>query len=366
MSNELALQLGVGELILKQLSPQQQGWLRLASIKKESFDELTRLELQVQGNLSGIDTCEVLADVQEKLKLARASVLELKECRLRFTRMLDEKLVLPSMEYEKRSEALLTPAIKRELDLRIAASEKANKKAAHDREVALFKAHVINEFYRISAEYRAMLKNEINTAYLGALQTSMPIENVPTYVEEIKAALKSIELPKFIKFSRKLILDPEALVIFKSVPPYDGQQMDLGSANEELDEKFSMYANDLANASAAIESQTEQHEQYQQEVNDALSVEMATNNLVAAAQPLVLTGSIKIKRTMVAVTDDSEGNAIAILAGFIKNWQLVMTFVKVKSLQKLSIGQMAEAIGKMVTENPDIKINNLNFVEKVK
>jgi hypothetical protein len=48
---------------------------------------------------------------------------------------------------------------------------------------------------------------------------------------------------------------------------------------------------------------------------------------------------------------------MTVLTNFIKNWQYVNKYVKVKSWAKLSIGQMAEALAKHISETGETFAN---------
>lgn len=368
MSNELAIQTSLSEQVLGAMSPTQKGWLVLEFRKRETFTNLQNFELSVQTELNGITKLEKLEDlpaVQEKLKVAKAKIAEMKDCRLQFTRVIDEKIVQPSMEFEKRAAALLPDAEAHELQLRIKVNQKNDEIAAKEREKSGLRAHITNEYYRIATEYRLKLKNEIVQAKLSALEGGMPVDGVPELLEKLKEALGMVERPKFNVYQRKLVNDEEAKAIFREVPAYD-HKADLEKAYEEADAEFALYENDLANAKQAAEAIQQQHEQHQEELQEQLSTEIATNNLVAMAEPLEMTGGPKIKKTMVPVIVESEQFAVAVMAAAIKNWNHIKPHVRVKNWSKLTIQQMADALGKYVTENPGAAITGIQFTVKVK
>jgi len=85
-----------------QLTQQQNGWLRLADMKTSLFEELQKAELQVQGILSEINS--------DNLKSAKSVMAEAKEKRMSFTRLIDEKLLNPAMDYEKRMNQVISAA----------------------------------------------------------------------------------------------------------------------------------------------------------------------------------------------------------------------------------------------------------------
>lgn len=368
MSNEIALatQLGVGELLLKQLTPQQQGWLYLASKKKKTWDELLKFELSIQSLLNGITEKKDLGEVQENLKGAKKVYDEMKECRLTFTREIDTKIYAPAAEFEKRSLELINSVTSHELTLRTELNKKSDEEAALNREINSFKSHIINEYYRIATEYRISLKSEIGKVYLFALESRLDVQEISQVKDTLKSVLAEIKVPLFVKFDRKLINDEKAREIFTGIAAYNPNS-DLKKYVKDVDNTFDLYENDLASSDESAKAYEEEMAESKKKLEESLEIETATNILASQAQTFELTNNLKktkVKKTMLVVLEDNEKWELAVLTNFIKNWQSLRPLIKSQS-QKLNLGQMAAAIGKHITANPIEEANMKGLTFKI-
>lgn len=333
------------------LSPLQQGWLRMASIRQQLFTDLQNAELSVQGILSGLEGNTHLGDIQASIKTAKSTMAEAKEKRLAFSRMISEKLLDPAMEYEKRMAALIDTAGKHELELRKAEAEEAQKKQAHAAEVAALKAHIVNENYRIAAEFRAKMEQETIATYTNCLKAKVPIAGIESVKSTLVKTLNEFKPESPSKYQRKLVTDSEALDIFNSMPNsrYNPSQ-DKEDAINMVNGIFLNYENDLANSDAAAKAMEKESEQKQSEQAQLLAAEQATNVLIAQAETAVIDAPT-IKKELRIVTIETEAWAMAVVANFIKNWQYCNRYVRVKSWSKLTINQMADALAKHSSES---------------
>lgn len=347
----------------QQLTTQQSGWLRLAEIKTNLFNELQAAELDVQGKLSGITGNTHLADVQATIKDAKATMADAKGKRLAFSRMIDEKLLSPSMDFEKRMAAEIEIASKHELTLRVEAEKEANKAAAYQQEVAAYKAHVTNEWYRIAVEYRGTLNAMINDCYVTLLKSNVPTSKLQDAIDDLANVLRKVELPKPVKFNRSLINDKAAREIVADIRAYIFHS-DLEAAIESIPQRFEMYEQDLMNAEAATRAIEQEQAERQAEQAQRLAAEQATNVLIAQAEIAVI-DTPKVKREIKIVIVESEQWASTIVANFLKNWQYCNKFIRVKSWAKLSIQQMAEALAKHINETGE-QIQGIQVEEVVK
>lgn len=330
-----------------ELSPLQKGWLHMAGIREQLFADLQAAELSVQGAITPAATSTDLPTVQAAIASAKATMKEAKEKRLAFSRLIDEKLLTPSMEFEKRMAAQIESVSGHELELRKQAESEAQKKQAHANELAAYKAHVTNEWFRIASQYRAELDREITATYVANLRAGVAIDRA-VLLPAIAESLQTITIPPPVKYSRVLVTDAEAKEAIASIRPYDPKP-DLQTAIDGLEERFSMYENDLANAEEAAKATEEEQQERQQEQSQALAAEQATNVLIAQAETITVDAP-KVKRELRIVVIESEQWAMAVTANFMKNWQHVNKYVRVKSWSKLSIGQMADALAKHISE----------------
>ena len=344
------------------LTPQQTGWIKLSDIKSALFDDLQRAELAVQDYINGIED-NPLDVVQHNLKSAKQVMADAKSKRLEFTRMIDEKLINPTMEFEKRMAANIESGSAIELEMRKQAAEAAQSQQMIANEAAALKAHIVNEWFRIAAQYRYELERITLESYQNCLKDKQPPHCIPTMVQDMKRILDGWKLPEFEKFERKFVPDGHAKEIFDSIEKYNPAD-DLQTAKNNVSAVWSTYANDLANADAAIES-IEKHKQVaEMAMQMDLELETATNALIAEAETLIVE-TPKVKKEMKIVAEETEQWAKTIVSNFVRLWPYCNKYVRVKSWQKLTIGQMADALAKHINETGNV-IPGVEMVEVCK
>ena len=353
MSNELLLPEKTADL-----TPVQKGWIKLSEIKTDTFNELQKYELTIQGKLAMITEDKNLESVQLKIKEAKALAADAKARRMHLTKLLDEKIVAPSMEFEKRNDTLIATAVSQELSIRIQVSKELEEKNKKISEESRFKAHIQNEYTRIGVAYRNELALQLNSIYTNALKSKIPVENIPNYISASIPLLTGVPLGKFIKFERVLINDFEAKEIWNSIPQYSAAADYQWAFDRLKGELFEMYSEDLKNAEAAIEASTQMVEQTVHESNQNAILDIATENLVSQAAPFELSGGPKIKKTYEIEMEDSEQYAIKVLTVFLKNWPDASKKLGVKTWTKL-VDPFAKALNKMDKQFPEFKYKEI-------
>jgi hypothetical protein len=338
---------------MNQLTTIQQGWLKLAEIRIDLFDRLRLDELACQKELNNIQELP-LERMQANLRSAKFNLSEAKRKRLEFTRMIDDKLTQPSMEFEKRMAAAIDEASKFELATRLDIESKAIEAQLLQNEISQFKTHIVNEWTRIAHEYRSNLQKMIDSSYINCIKANNPVSQVPQMVADLKVILSKIALGNFQKFDTRLIQDQQALEIFHSIDKYDPIG-DLPYYQGQVDVIFQMYAHDLANSESLAKLKQEQQLRVSA-AEQELAADIATNTLIAQAETLIV-DTPKVKREIKIVVVESEAWAMAVMSNFMKVWQDVNYRVKVKSWAKLSIGQMAEALAKHISETGETFAN---------
>lgn len=362
---QLAVELDIPAAAIPLLKPLQLGWIGLSKKKTDLTEALIKAELAVQATLLNIEQEKDLPKIQLAISTAKNQAAAAKERRLLFTRMLDERMIGPLMLFEKNNDELIAKASKYELATRSTAATVANKVQLKATEEAQYKAHIVNEYLRVAADYRLTLENRIMFYYKQSLERKTEVSHIPALKQDIKGELPNIELVPFVKFARSLVTDVEAVAIFNAIAKYDPAP-DLAKAIEQVDTQFSLYANDLKNATVAIASVEEQIQQRNAEVFEAVSTEVAVNTLIASAGvPQINVPKVK-KSVAVVVDGTSEAWAMAVIGNGTKNWQVIKTYLKVKSWDKLSLGHIAVALGKLKTDFPDTEMKGIIFedVEK--
>jgi hypothetical protein len=286
--------------------------------------------------------------MQANLRNVKHFLSEAKRKRLDFTRMIDDKLSQPSMEFEKRMASMIDEATKLELAARLDIESKAIEAQLLQNEIAQFKTHIVNEWTRIAHEYRSNLQKMIDSSYINCIKAKNPIEQVPAMVSDLQSIMSKFALGNFQKFTGiRLLQDQQCLEIFHSIDKYEPAG-DLAYYQTLAEERFQMYSHDLANEESLAKLEQEQQIRVAQ-AEQELKADIATNTLIAQAETLIV-DTPKVKREIKILVVESEAWAMAVLTNFIKNWQYVNKYVKVKSWAKLSIGQMAEALAKHISE----------------
>lgn len=347
---------------MNNLTPAQAGWLTLADIKATLFKDLERAELQVQEYINGIDG-NPLDVVQSNIKNAKSVLSEAKSKRLEFTRLIDEKLTAPSMLYEKRMLDNINLATGIELELRKLEESKVNNEQAYINEVSAYRNHIVNEWFRIAAEYRNNLEKGVRESYTNCLRDRHDAKLIPDMIRNTAEIISTFKLPAFNKFNRVLITDGQAKEIFDSIDKYEPTS-DLKRITATIEDVWATYPYDLANAENAIKAIEEATAKKEAETLEAIALEVATNTLIASAEVVVI-DTPKVKRELKIVVVESEEWAKTILINFIRLLPIVAPKLRVKSWAKLSIAQMAEAINKHINENGET-INGLKTEEVCK
>jgi len=342
------------------LSSIQKGWLTMSDKRNETFDNLQKNELAVQSELKELEKDQDLKSVQEKLSKAKGLAKEGKEMRLHFTNMLKEKIIDKSMEFEKRNEELIAKCGKHEFTLREKEAEKNEEANKKTKEATDFKTHFLNENHRVATEYRNTLRRRIAFYYKGLMgQDRLNEQDLKNYIQDIKNELAQIEVEQLKSFKRNLLSEKEAKEIYKSISPYNNKD-DLKTIQDEVDEAFAMYEEDIQNAEKAAEAMQKQTEALEEKENDNLKVEQSTNNLIAAAEPLVMMGGAKIKKNLVVEEENTQQWAVSVMTEYIK--RINDCKISVKEWKNLKIDQMASALGKLATET-GLKFTGLKLKE---
>ncbi|TAN17209.1 MAG: hypothetical protein EPN37_07080 [Chitinophagaceae bacterium] len=339
------------------LTPQQQGWLSLADYKQQVFKSLQQGELAVQATLANLPTATrenpaqlstALATVQERLKTAKAQHMQNKDIRLAFTGMLKEKLIDPAMDFEKRSEVLIATASQHELCLRKIAEAIEQEAAEKRKEEQQLQAHIVNENYRIQTEYKNALNRWITDYYASQLRKKTPTPDL----EDLAGILSEVKVPLPTTFQLRMVTKERAMEIYSSIQKPDLKAV-LQSAIASLNERFSMYANDLQNAEAAAKAAEEAQQKAEADAKQSVELTTATNTLMAQAETTVVNAP-HVKRNLKIVEENTQQWGVAVMGHFLRNLQTAAPKVRVKSWAKLNIGQMAEALAKIAGETGEV------------
>jgi len=327
--------------------PQSAAWLSMALAKNKLVNDLSKMELQSQSILLPVKSSEDYKKIDEAAAAYRKLHTDIIELRKPFTNAIDTGIVQPLMAFEKRvdpknnEDYLLITS--RSLALRKAESDKAALTNQKNAEISRFKGFVENEFFRVAAEYRALLRREILAQYRICLESGLSNDTT-----DIKLMMKTLPIPPINKFQTSILTKEGMFEIYTGVPKPDY----IGIYNEymiECDGVFANFESDKANAAAAIAHQEQQNKLADIEEQKALNEEMAMNTLIATSETVTIEEP-KIKRTLQVVIIESEQWAKSVMAAFVVNLPNLGDYIRVKSWSKLTVGQMATALGQLATK----------------
>jgi hypothetical protein len=348
MSNELAIQVA-------NLTPQHQAWIGMAEAKNGLVADLTEKELAAQAILM-VDAKDHVAIDAALLKYRKAHA-DMVDVRKEFTNQIDAGIIQPLMAFEKRVDPKANAEYQTldatSLALRKRASEQAAAQNAINQELASFKAHCTNEFFRTAADYRTLLRRETLNVYEYYLKGKLTPDT-----EKIRKHLSDVHIPGCTKFIPIRITADQMTEIYNELHHPDYENI-LEEMLGEAEKVFANFSSDLANADAAIAAQKQSTELADLAQNKQVEEETAINTLIATSEALVI-DTPKIKQTLTITIVESESWAKAIMAGFISNLPALAKYIRVKSWSKLSIGQMAEYLAKLATDS-DIKIKGVEY-----
>lgn len=130
---------------------------------------------------------------------------------------------------------------------------------------------------------------------------------------------------------------------------------------EYIESIFANFDSDLANATAAITFRESSDKLFELRESEKMQAHQAINKLVSVSSAAIINAPT-IKKNMVVKVVDSEDWAKAVIAEFVINMPYLGKYIRVKSWSSLSIGQMADYLGRYTTET-GVAFRNLELVE---
>jgi hypothetical protein len=343
-----------------ELTPQQSGWVKLAGIKETLVKDLNNAEISIQGILADLQSRDH-AKIEHAINEAKSVFKQAKGIRLEFTRLIDDKLINPIMDYEKRMQKNIDAGIVIELESRKAEAMRIQAEQIYLNEVAAFKTHIKNELARIKNKYIDDLRKGINVMYREFLLNKEPIEMLESIKLHAASLISSFKLDDFQRFPLNAVTEQQAHEIFMDFEKYDGTQ-DLENAIYSINDVFKTYQLDLQNAEMAILANQQKQIEIDKSRLEQQTFEKLSNELIDDANSVKLEMP-KFKNEIRIVNDNTETWALNIITHFMKNYQFISKYIKVKSWDKLTLGQMSTALAKHIQETgeqiPSFKIEEI-------
>lgn len=309
---------------------------------------LQRSALALQQVLAGYETKDQPA-LEAALKAYKAGYAEMEGIRKQFTQYLDaakKQCMKIEDAYDPKVYEPFVKATAQELKLR---QDAATTKSATDMkatEEAEFKTFVEMEYLDIVDDYKHELRQLIHQTYTACLYAKTPSANIQPAINTCVAAMQTIQPRKMKTFARTVLTTEDATPIFKAIrrPDYGAKYSEM---IKELQDKFALYANDLANPEQAVAKQTDMFAQVEAQEKSQTEADKAAVTLVntAAAMSVTTAGTKGVTEvTEIVIEDYSWPWVVAIDAAFAANLGACKDKVKVKKLSGLTVAQKAAAL----------------------
>jgi hypothetical protein len=347
-----------------ELTPQQQAaWVGMAQAKNNLVVDLTNQELAAQQILINAGEAGSYEVIEQALAEYRKAHTMMVETRKGFTSMIDAGILQPLMAFEKRVDPKTSQPYANlaglSLHFRKAQEAEAQRVNAINTEAAAFKVHCENEYLRCTTEFRNLFRHQALMDY----QVRLKDKYKPTE-EELRIALfRGIELvgyPEPKKFTPRL-LEPKQLAAIYAECRKPDWQSEFNNMFADTLRMYDTFEMDVKNQEAAIKAQAEAQAEAQFEDTQKATEETAINTLIVQAETVTV-DTPTIKRNYTITVVESEAWAKTVMAGFITNLPKLAKYIRVKSWAKLSIGQMADYLAKLATDE-DVQCKGLEYVE---
>lgn len=327
---------------------QAAAWVALADKKNQVAASLQRQELAAQQILIPAEKSDDYKEIDTALAEYRKAVTELSDERKAFTNRIQDAIIKPLMEPEKRLDIRTNKTYlvceARSLALRKEEKEMADRANAINAEKAAFRLHIENEYASQKMKLETEFKEVVVLFYKQCLQNKVQKPNFA----DLDKVFASIKPEPVRKFEPKHLTRNQMMEVFETI-----EKPDFSTLKREteffMQLVFKNYSSDLENTEAAIKHQQEQAELARIEAERKAEEEKAVNTLIATAETVVIEEP-KIKRSVEIVVIESEAWAKSVMAAFITNLPQLMPMIKVRSWAKLSIGQMANYLSKYASE----------------
>lgn len=327
----------------------QKVWNLIGQGKMAMDTALTKTSLVLQQCLDKWQEMDQPA-LEKALASYKSTYSEMVEGRKKFTTFLDsakDMCMTVERQWDPKNYEPFKLASAKELELRESAMRKVQAEQAKTNEINNFRTFITNEYHEMVSGYRSALAVIVQNAYNSCLQQRTPVENVGTAINAAVAAMREVRPRNMNKMERKYTTDEEAMKIFDSVTKPNYQNV-FNEAIDALKAKFSLYANDLANADKALVQQQELFNQEQAKINQQAEAERAANTLMAQATtasviPAGMKGITETDHIIIPSVQDWAWEC-KIMVAFLANFQAAHAKVKTKKSGALTTEQMAKAL----------------------
>lgn len=356
-----------GDLSETQISKITQ-WGRFGLVIHNSELSFQARAQSIIAKLKNPVTIEEVAEAEAKMKSVKQELAILSTDRKNITSRFDavatrlmasEKSVDPAIKTVEQS-CITLKKQKAEADAKV------QKKAD---EAKWIREQFLNTITRMDGEYRERISNQVAKAYTYALgKGNITLEGLPEYLTLVKGAEKfgefffTYDMPK-LTISHNSTDD--VLAIWKEIDPTIKAGAEyVKDYHRAIDDQFAFYSAGLKNKEAAAKLATDNAASKSDEIKKDVASTETANKLESLAVTITtpaVTDLKPLKHSYEIDMEETDANAILIMATFVANFELCKPGVRVKSIFALSIGQMGMALMWAKNKNESLEFKGINF-----
>lgn len=314
---------------------------------------------------------EELKEAEETLKACKQEAKKLYEDRIALTQRFDS--VASRLMAPEKTLAVAFPEIEKAmLEVKKIEQEQINKARYTSEEKKSIREQYLNLVVKMDKEYRDKISTKVSKAFEYALGAGdVKLDGLSAFLDKVKIAKGFSEID--FTYDRpdihlKYITKEEAIAIWQEVDKtiIPATQY-IAIYHKALADQFEFYSAALKNKEGALKLQKEQAERDEEKRKQEAQAHEVANKLSAIATTTaeVVSTTKPLKEYYEVDMEDTEQNAIKIIAAFVGNFELCRGGVRVKSLLKISVEQMASALAWV--KNKDDKFEcGVKFIKKEK
>ncbi len=354
------------------LETKQKQWSNFAVVVHNGEMKLQVMKEAALGKLKTLpkDT-RYITEYESTLAAAKKSKTEVVDERKLITAVFDKiagRLMGSEKEFDPAILAYETALITVKQQ---AAKNAATVKAKAD-EVARIRETISNTLASQHADFETAIVNKVLAIFTHCLTQKMTPELVLADIPKMKGALTEKNFTHTCPpFTLGYVLQVEVDEIWNELHTAKHQPASsyLASYHGQLINKFEFYEVSLKNAEAAIDLENKSAATKIAEiVDEKADAEVAAKlDAIAPLTPIVESGGRALKQLFALDMEETQDNAIRIIAAFAANWSTVKDQLGVKKWFNLSVKQMAAGLVDLKNKDNKFAVSGITFktIEKL-
>lgn len=326
-----------------------------------------QLQAEAQAAIIAIKTPKNIAEVAEfgeatlkSLKLAEKTITEKRKAITERLRVPMERLMLAEKSFAEPIKQLTDVIIA----IKKAHEEELKKKTYKDNEIKAIRETASKHLANLKAHFSKKILDQITAAHKIALESDVKVDDINDYVAKCAVKFTAVDfvatMPK-VSFSFSTATEVEA--ILKEIIVVDFNEY-IEQYQAELKTKFEFYNIDYDNKIKALEKSSAEASAKSNEIIETKQNEEMAASLETMTTNLDQTNVVKaLKKSYKVEMPDDIKSAVIIMTAFTSNLSLCQNKIRVKSIMKLSIEQMAAAIASVKNDDNSFTVTGINFVE---